>query len=845
MLVATPLSEFSVCSLILFENVAVFTEKQKPLRVDLYNHIIPRFAARWRVIGSLLGIRKGDLDTIEHDHRKARPCCYAVLDEWLDVDPTASWKKMIEVIDSSALLSEGDYFTVYFRIFIYLAVCSVCIGGEALTLLSIHVGRVNAEAHFGDSDYLWKPYQPRFFIPLRLLIQPNEVASSGNIQLGSHDPDAGKTTKDVTEIFISLENSNKSQFIIIEGAPGIGKTALLREIAYRSGMKTSLQNFTLVLFVRLCDRVAQEATSIIDLLLQYCDGDRDDAILCKNKLREDGGRSMLFLFDGFDEFFEHQNNDKLFINQIINRRALPLCGLVVSSRPHASEILRHKATIKVDILGFFKEEQHQYIVQSLQRQPQKVEKLTCYLRDHLNISHLCLVPFNLAILLYLYKEKNYLPSDPTKLYNHFILLAISRHLAKSGCSLDDNIEQLTDLREPYYTRVKQLSKLALLSLNQQVIANEIDTSVCPDLLALQDIGFLQKQSKSITSIFPFKIIQEYLAAHYIIHDLQGNEELQCLREWFGSKVHENMFNIYISITKGQRPSFQTFLSDEDDNVAISSKYLCNQLKCFYLFRSFYEAGDTRMCMSIEEATIFKDKEIDLSSTKLSATDLECVLLFLTSCSNKHWAWLNLCNCYIQDLGLSIVHKNLIDSHVTISELWLDNNNLSTSSSSVISDIVVNCEVEELAISGNHTIGESSGLYSMLNHSSMLTRLHMNNTTLSSVAAKTLFNTVKDNKNLKELYVKNNNISDDATYCIITCLTLNKSLERLEMYGNPITGESIVKILQAFDENNTLLKLVVSRYSPTVKYNIETVTREINTNRKNQGVQEKLIVDWQS
>ena len=215
---------------------------------------------------------------------------------------------------------------------------------------------------------------------------------------------------------------------MIEGAPGIGKSVLLREIAYRWGKQQLLQTFTLLLLVCLRDPIVQQATSISDLLLSFCEGDRrakEIAAACSDHLFENGGKHLLFLFDGFDEFPE-QLREKSLIGKIINRNILPFCGLVVSSRPHASVSLQQQATIKVDILGFTEEERHHYIEQSLKGQSQSIEKLTCYLQDHLTISSLCLAPFNLAILLFLYKMGIPLPSDSSSIYHHFICLTISR-----------------------------------------------------------------------------------------------------------------------------------------------------------------------------------------------------------------------------------------------------------------------------------------------------------------------------------------------------------------------------------------------------------------------------------
>ena len=75
-----------------------------PLPKDLQQCFTPRYAAQWRVIGTQLGLPSGTLDIIEHDnHYKARECCNAMLKEWLQVDTTASWRKLFTVIESPAV----------------------------------------------------------------------------------------------------------------------------------------------------------------------------------------------------------------------------------------------------------------------------------------------------------------------------------------------------------------------------------------------------------------------------------------------------------------------------------------------------------------------------------------------------------------------------------------------------------------------------------------------------------------------------------------------------------------------------------------------------------------------
>ena len=141
-------------------------------------------------------------------------------------------------------------------------------------------------------------------------------------------------------------------------------------------------------------------------------------------------------------------------------------------------------------------------------------------------------------------------------------------------------------------------------------------------------------------------------------------------------------------------------------------------------------------------------------TRLTASDVECVTVFLTSSFNKEWVELNLFDCYIQDHGLHILHRGLLHCrNITIDQLGLSFNGLTTQSSSLISDITVKCKVMVLRIAGNPTIGENEQLYSMLsNPSTVLEQLYMGNTELSCRAAIAMFTAVKDNNKLKVLHI---------------------------------------------------------------------------------------------
>ena len=87
-------------------HISIAIVNTTPLLKDLYQHITPQYAADWKVIGTLLGLPSGTLCIIElNNMRKATHCCNVMLNEWLKMDFTASWRKLLTVIESPAVSS--------------------------------------------------------------------------------------------------------------------------------------------------------------------------------------------------------------------------------------------------------------------------------------------------------------------------------------------------------------------------------------------------------------------------------------------------------------------------------------------------------------------------------------------------------------------------------------------------------------------------------------------------------------------------------------------------------------------------------------------------------------------
>jgi len=81
-----------------------FLESETPTLKELIENVTPEYASVWKTIGILLDLSPGTINIIECDcHHKAVDCCNAVFTKWLEVDNSAKWRKVKEVLNSPAI----------------------------------------------------------------------------------------------------------------------------------------------------------------------------------------------------------------------------------------------------------------------------------------------------------------------------------------------------------------------------------------------------------------------------------------------------------------------------------------------------------------------------------------------------------------------------------------------------------------------------------------------------------------------------------------------------------------------------------------------------------------------
>ena len=621
-----------------------------------------------------------------------------------------------------------------------------------------------------------------------------------------------KVTKSISELLRILENPDiNPRTLLIEGAPGIGKTFLLKHIAFEWANDRILKWSHLVFLLCLRDPAVQGMSTISDLVFYFYKLKQDQAAskhvksLCMYLLNSNG-KSITFLIDGYDELPEKLQKDS-FVASVITHQVLPASTVVLTSRPHATAHLHNKVTYLITIMGFAEEDRRDYIKQSLKC---KSDEMLDYLDNHPTIDNLCYIPFNLTVLMFLYKKGFPLPKNITDLYEYFICFTIKRYLNKHQIKQRFKSLDKHDLPDPYGNIINQLAALSYTALSKHQITftlEEIRTA-CPDidnipeginglglLQAVKHFGFIEETT---TVNFLHLSLQEYLAAYHIVY-LPPEQELLVLHDGFFDDKYRNTYLFYLGLTKGQHATFKYFLSGGDRNFEatpslssnlilinqskkiVSSVFLNSLEKILPLFRCFYEVEDKSWCNSIVTCNYFYEgtRPQFHASSHYTSTQVEDMSLLLTY--RQEWFVVEFHMATVPNIFLKTLHQGLV-VHSTLHTPVINtiklidiNPPLEVSQAYYIVEMVILCRTKVLNVGNNH-LNSSEWIIQMLSHKRcMIEELNIGYNGITSTSACELLSYIKNSKSLRlrSLNLCNNKIDDAIANEIIVCIMLEK------------------------------------------------------------------------
>ena len=333
------------------------------------------------------------------------------------------------------------------------------------------------------------------------------------------------------------DNGELARCVLVEGAPGVGKTTFAFELCKQWARGEILQEWGVVVIIKLRDQRTRTAQTINDLLY-HPDPKFRQAV---TELVEQDGEGMLLILDGYDELTTKQRETGSVIQWLMSRELLCRATLMVTSRPLATRTLHHNfqesINQHVEVLGFTEGDIKAFINSACGDNPELVEDFKEYLSCHPFSSSLMFNPLQCAIVTDIYcshwrnGEKRFAPKTLTELYTGLVHTLLLRYLTHHPVHKDRSwrLRDMSELPEDVKQQLKAVTALAAKGLEkQQYVFDEEDDNVPSETL-----GLMQREEELTAGIgrssshnFLHLTLQEYLAAvHYSQQCDNGEQQL--------------------------------------------------------------------------------------------------------------------------------------------------------------------------------------------------------------------------------------------------------------------------------------------------------------------------------
>ena len=686
----------------------------------------------------------------------------------------------------------------------------------------------------------WPPNQPKCIVSVALIhykgkrtrqelfaiaqrhkdgsIAIDQLTSSSSPAPKKQRLDHSRVTKDIADIFTAdpmdqLEDSTDLDMlpkrILIEGAPGIGKTVLAKEIAFRWANKELLQNtIELAFLIYLRDPRIRKIESTAQLIQLFT----STKIACDvaDYIQECNGSGVAFIIDGFDEYPSSLQHSSLIVD-IIRGEILHKAMVVVTSRPTSTVSLHDYVDRRIDILGFAKEEREQYIIQSLSDRPERKDELFSYLKRQPTINGFCYVPLHLAVLLYLFQQGGKLPETLTEMNESFIIHTVYRYLQRHKLTTLGIINKLSNLPEPVLNVIYKISQIAFKGLQENQLVFSLDeiTEMFPDINdtpgAINGFGLLQavrhypQEGAGETASFNFLhyTMQEFLAAFHV-STLSDGEQSLLMEKTFWKESFNFMWMMYVGIVGTKSKLFTDFISKGNvfkkrSGIRVSNEIQKDKRKRLHVFQCYTEANSKAEVPDII-ASMFKDGKVKVTDITLLPNHISSLVSFLSHTS-VNFKVLKIKNCKYGDIGMSILEQYITDNKENISTLeYVDLMGNNSSPWNVYCAVIKQCSVSNLTLCGDYGMEEYivniEKCLSLNTTLQSLTLCKIGNTGLNNVKA-LLFN----NKllNLNELNLSWKSINSEATNGSNNLLQAKFPVHK-EMKDSSVSREVTVNIL---------------------------------------------------
>ena len=630
-----------------------------------------------------------------------------------------------------------------------------------------------------------------------------------------------KTAMELSELGV-MGDSSRPQVVLIEGAPGVGKTTFAWHQCRQWAEGKLLQDYSIVLLLPLRDNNIRQISSLPGFFRHSRGQVREEV---SRRVAESGGKGCLIWLEAWDELPDHLRLSDSLFTQLIRGLQLPAATIFITSRPWATrdllETVGDRMSQDTELLTLAKEEVEMVAIRSQTSSDSRFDFLQ-FIESNPVIRAAMYTPVSAAIVEQVFKSAPHNPpTTVTQLYSAFVLMRLEQHLSEHPKYSDMNIKvrTLADLPKRVLEDLQRLCGLAYEGVSQQKIVFSSLPEGVSTLGLLQTVPQVYNEGEGRVSYnFLHYTVQEYLAALHLSH-LQPYQLISITdtnyrrlvtgygRSYYEATQFRTTFQFLAGITKLE--SFPVaYLSDLLEKDADTTYRWLYESQNQSLLTSVLGSGERWLRLSYSATTT------DYFAAGYCLAHSNCTWrIRLFSVDDVAMEFLNKgCSHQLPQTGISsqLVSANFGGGSITaegvrhfltipnsllqhIQDLNLSLNNLDRRGCELLAEGVQRMPcLERLDLSRNEGIG-CGGTVQLVSslHSSKLRELRMNRTGISDPDFDCVARYIHSTTSLEVLRIGWNEISVESVDSLCRALSANSSVRMLNMSDCHLTTSHCV------------------------------------------------------
>ena len=665
-------------------------------------------------------------------------------------------------------------------------------------------------------------------------------------------------------------DSKPPRLILIEGAPGVGKTTFSKQFCHKWSQGQYLKDHTLLVLLQLRNNRMKLANNVSDLFFHP---HLKQAIA--QEVESTQGEGVALLLEGWDELeeemreegwdeLEEEKKHSIFVDLVCGR-ALPKATIIVTSRPWASKTIVESSHIEVDQhieLLTTPKIQYDRVMSEDKVKAEDREEFEDYISSNPAVKAAMHTPVTANIITEVFQwrrdTKSPLPTTMTQLYTSYTCKLLTQHFfsGEAHSQQSQKIRTLEELPPDMQQQLQTISRVAWEGILKQQLTFS-GHAVKESLGLMLTTGELYSEEDSqVSRHFIHLTLQEFLAAYHMhISQLKQEEQQETIEHY----THINHLKVVVKFYFG--------LSEDDHVLSIITKYLAKRGDVSpyqWMFETSCRNNKPKLIRdimkSVESVSVHSTYnwslldyygvgycvsnssskwELKFSYSSMGDDEMEMfhqgIMNNTKYVSTPHLVLLDISHNSFSEKRMAKLIETLRKSKITLKKLKLTGNTIGEDGVKALREFLrAKKDIEELNIDGsmisimadhietfpfktlnmNYTavsIDSCTSLATMLRHSDcQLQELHISHCKIDSYGAREIAEGLVQNHSVEEVFMfGNENIGDIGAGSIADMLKENSTIVKLDLHNCGITSEGCVQLEKEVRKNTTLRELDLS------------------------------------